>query len=132
MGAKRRTFTADTGDRQIPRREDRRGYGARVLAALKVSGTIRVPGDKSISHRALILAVLAYGESTIRGILDYEDVNSTAGVLRALGASVPALSQSFVVRGSGIRGLRQPRSDLQCGNSGTTTRLMAGVVAAHP
>jgi len=102
------------------------------LAALKVSGTIRVPGDKSISHRALILAVLANGESTIRGILDSEDVNSTAGVLRALGASVPALSQSFVVRGSGIRGLRQPRSDLQCGNSGTTTRLMAGVVAAHP
>jgi 3-phosphoshikimate 1-carboxyvinyltransferase len=102
------------------------------LAALKVSGTIRVPGDKSISHRALILAVLANGESTIRGILDSEDVNSTAGVLRALGASVPALSQSFVVRGSGIRGLRQPRSALQCGNSGTTTRLMAGVVAAHP
>jgi 3-phosphoshikimate 1-carboxyvinyltransferase len=102
------------------------------LAALKVSGTIRVPGDKSISHRALILASLADGESTIRGVLDSEDVNSTAGVLRALGASVPALSQSFVVKGSGVRGLRAPRSDLQCGNSGTTTRLMAGVVAAHP
>jgi 3-phosphoshikimate 1-carboxyvinyltransferase len=102
------------------------------LAALTVSGTIRVPGDKSISHRALILASLADGESTIRGILDSEDVNSTAGVLRALGASVPALSQSFVIKGSGIRGLRQPRSELQCGNSGTTTRLMAGVVAAHP
>jgi 3-phosphoshikimate 1-carboxyvinyltransferase len=102
------------------------------LAPLTVSGTIRVPGDKSISHRALILASLADGESTIRGILDSEDVNSTAGVLRALGASVPALSQSFVIKGSGIRGLQQPRSDLQCGNSGTTTRLMAGVVAAHP
>ena len=91
-----------------------------------------MPGDKSISHRALILAALADGESAIRGILDSEDVNSTAGVLRALGASVPTLSQSFVVRGGGIRGLRQPRSGLQCGNSGTTTRLMAGVVAAHP
>lgn len=91
-----------------------------------------MPGDKSISHRALILAALADGESTIRGILDSEDVNSTAGVLRALGATVPALTKSFVVSGSGIRGLRQPRSGLQCGNSGTTTRLMAGVVAAHP
>ena len=91
-----------------------------------------MPGDKSISHRALILASLADSESAIRGILDSEDVNSTAGVLRALGASVPALSRSFVVKGSGIRGLRPPRTGLQCGNSGTTTRLMAGVVAAHP
>ena len=97
-----------------------------------MSGTIRVPGDKSISHRALILASLAEGESRIRGILESEDVHSTAGVLRALGASVPNLSRSFVVKGSGIRGLRQPRVELQCGNSGTTTRLMAGVVAAHP
>ena len=102
------------------------------MASLKVSGTIRVPGDKSISHRALILASLADGESTIRGILDSEDVNSTAGVLRALGAAVPAVSGSFAVKGGGLRGLRQPRSGLQCGNSGTTTRLMAGVVAAHP
>lgn len=91
-----------------------------------------MPGDKSISHRALILASVADGESAIHGILDSEDVNSTAGVLRALGASVPALSRSFVVKGSGIRGLRPPRTGLQCGNSGTTTRLMAGVVAAHP
>ena len=97
-----------------------------------MSGTIRVPGDKSISHRALILASLADGESAIRGILESEDVNSTAGVLRALGAPVPNLSQSFVIKGSGLRGLLQPRTGLQCGNSGTTTRLMAGVVAAHP
>jgi 3-phosphoshikimate 1-carboxyvinyltransferase len=102
------------------------------LAPLKVSGTVRVPGDKSISHRALILACLADGESAIRGILKSEDVESTAGVLRALGASVPPLSRSFTVKGSGIRALRQPRGGLQCGNSGTTTRLMAGVVAAHP
>lgn len=102
------------------------------MAALKVSGTIRVPGDKSISHRALILSTLAKGESRIRGILDSEDVHSTAGVLRTLGARVPPLSNDFRVSGSGIRRLKQPNDALDCGNSGTTTRLMAGVVAAHP
>ena len=102
------------------------------MAALKVSGTIRVPGDKSISHRALILSALANGESRVRGILESEDVHSTAGVLRTLGANVPQLSNDFRVRGNGIRGLKQPDAALDCGNSGTTTRLMAGVVAAHP
>ena len=99
---------------------------------MKISGTIRVPGDKSISHRALILAALADGESEIRGILESEDVHSTAGVLRTLGVSVPPLSPLIRVTGKGRRGLVQPRTALQCGNSGTTTRLMAGVVAAHP
>lgn len=102
------------------------------MAPLRVSGTIRVPGDKSISHRALILSSLAAGESEIRGILESEDVHSTAGVLRALGVSVPQLSQQIRVKGRGLRGLTQPRAALECGNSGTTTRLMAGVVAAHP
>ncbi|MFL5480987.1 MAG: 3-phosphoshikimate 1-carboxyvinyltransferase [Gemmatimonadaceae bacterium] len=102
------------------------------MAALKVAGTIRVPGDKSISHRALILAALADGESHIRGILESEDVHSTAGVLRSLGAKIPQLSSEFVASGSGLRGLTQPKDALDCGNSGTTTRLMAGVVAAHP
>jgi 3-phosphoshikimate 1-carboxyvinyltransferase len=102
------------------------------LAALKVSGTIRVPGDKSISHRSLILASLADGASTIRGILDSEDVRSTAGILTTLGVQMPAFSDSMRVTGLGLRGLRPPRRDLDCGNSGTSTRLMAGVAAAHP
>jgi 3-phosphoshikimate 1-carboxyvinyltransferase len=102
------------------------------VAALKVSGTVRVPGDKSISHRSLILASLAEGESRIGGILDSEDVRSTAGVLRALGAAIPPLANQLVVRGAGLRGLRQPQRSLDCGNSGTTARLIAGVVAAHP
>src|SRR4029079_5305123 len=85
-----------------------------------------------ISHRSLILGSLADGESRIRGILDSDDVRSTAGVLRALGAPVPVLSQDMQVRGLGLRGLRAPRGNLDCGNSGTTTRLMAGVVGAHP
>jgi len=99
---------------------------------MKVSGTLRVPGDKSISHRSLIFAALADGASRIRGILESADVHSTAGVLRTLGADIPALSDDFVVRGRGMRSLAQPARDLDCGNSGTTTRLMAGVVAALP
>ncbi|HYU51440.1 MAG TPA: 3-phosphoshikimate 1-carboxyvinyltransferase [Gemmatimonadaceae bacterium] len=102
------------------------------MAPLTVSGTIRVPGDKSISHRALILTSLAEGESRIRGILESEDVLSTAEVLRALGAAVPPLSNEIRMKGSRLRGLRQPRRALDCGNSGTTARLVAGVVAGHP
>jgi 3-phosphoshikimate 1-carboxyvinyltransferase len=102
------------------------------MAAMKVSGTLRVPGDKSISHRSLILGVLGDGESRVTGILQSADVRSTATVLRALGADIPELSADFVVRGRGLRGLEQPTRDLDCGNSGTTTRLMAGVVAASP
>lgn len=99
---------------------------------LRVSGTVRVPGDKSISHRALMLAALGDGPSRITGILDSADVRSTAGVLRALGGAVPPLSAELVVAGCGLGGLRGSRAPLDCGNSGTTARLMAGVVAAHP
>ncbi len=95
-------------------------------------GTIRVPGDKSISHRALILGALAAGESQISGILESADVRSTASVLRSLGVRIPDLSQSFRFSGKGLQGLRQPGSSLDAGNSGTTVRLMSGVVAAHP
>jgi 3-phosphoshikimate 1-carboxyvinyltransferase len=91
-----------------------------------------VPGDKSISHRSLILACLAEGESRVAGILDSEDVKSTAGALRALGANIPELSGEMLIGGLGLRGLRQPKHALDCGNSGTTTRLLAGVVAGHP
>lgn len=99
---------------------------------MKVSGSLNVPGDKSISHRALIFGALAVGPSRITGILRSADVHSTAGVLRALGADIPELSSDFVVRGNGTAGLRQPAGPLDCGNSGTTTRLMAGVAAALP
>ena len=102
------------------------------MAALRVSGTVRVPGDKSISHRALILGALASGQCRVRGILDSEDVNSTASVLRALGAPIGDIAAGMAISGVGLRGLRQPARPLDCGNSGTTTRLVAGVAAAHP
>lgn len=97
-----------------------------------VRGTLRVPGDKSISHRSLILGALAEGETRVTRILQSADVHSTAGILRALGVAVPPLSADFVVKGVGRRGLRAPGVSLDAGNSGTTTRLMAGVVAALP
>ncbi|HEY2849129.1 MAG TPA: 3-phosphoshikimate 1-carboxyvinyltransferase [Gemmatimonadaceae bacterium] len=100
---------------------------------MRVDGELRVPGDKSISHRALMLAALGKGESRVCGLLCSADVLSTAGVLRALGATIPDVTPSeFSVRGVGLRGLRESRGDLDCGNSGTTARLMSGVLAAIP
>ena len=96
---------------------------------LHVAGELRVPGDKSISHRALIAASLAEGVSRVRGILPSADVHSTAGVLRALGVQIPALDETLEITGLGLRGLREPLSDLDCGNSGTSARLLSGVVA---
>lgn len=99
---------------------------------MKVHGTLRVPGDKSVSHRSLMLAALGSGRSRIRGLLDSADVRSTAGVLRSLGVEIPSLGPDVAVGGVGLRGLRAPAAALDCGNSGTTTRLMAGIVAACP
>jgi 3-phosphoshikimate 1-carboxyvinyltransferase len=101
----------------------------RDWGGLHVAGELSVPGDKSISHRALICSALAPGISRVRGILASADVQSTAGVLRALGVRVPQLDASMEIGGVGPRALRAPAADLDCGNSGTTTRLMAGVVA---
>ena len=97
---------------------------------MRARGTVRVPGDKSISHRALICASVASGESRIRGILRSADVESTGTVLRLLGAVVPQLSDDISVVGVGFGGLRQSQIALQCGNSGTTARIIAGVAAA--
>lgn len=95
-------------------------------------GVVRVPGDKSISHRALILAALSSGESRIAGILESADVLSTASILRHLGVRIPALSAEMRIQGKGLRGLTASVSSLDAGNSGTTVRLMAGVAAGHP
>jgi 3-phosphoshikimate 1-carboxyvinyltransferase len=100
---------------------------------MKVGGALRVPGDKSISHRALMFAALGKGESRVRGLLTSADVKSTASVLRALGAAILDISaDDLTVRGGGLRGLRESSGDLDCGNSGTTARLMSGILAAIP
>ncbi len=90
---------------------------------------IRIPGDKSLSHRALIFAALASGRSRIRDVLLSADVHSTASVLRALGVAVPPLGTDIAIDARGARALLAPSIDLDCGNSGTTARLMAGVAA---
>jgi 3-phosphoshikimate 1-carboxyvinyltransferase len=102
---------------------------AMSTSALHVAGELLVPGDKSISHRSLICGALAEGTSRVRSILRSADVHSTAGVLRALGVDIPALGDDITITGVGLRGLRDATSDLDCGNSGTSTRLLAGVVA---
>jgi 3-phosphoshikimate 1-carboxyvinyltransferase len=94
--------------------------------------SIAVPGDKSISHRALLLSALSERESILRDILVSEDVATTAMVLRELGVDVPPLAPTIRVQGRGLRGLSVPGSPLECGNSGTTARLAAGIVAGHP
>jgi 3-phosphoshikimate 1-carboxyvinyltransferase len=95
-----------------------------------VTRSLRLPGDKSISHRALILAALGEGRSVMHGLLTSADVESTASVLRALGAPVPdRLEGACAIDGTGLRGLRAPEVPLDCGNSGTTARLLAGVLA---
>lgn len=99
---------------------------------MTVRGIVRVPGDKSLSHRALMFAALADGASRVRGLLDAEDVRATASALAALGVLIEWKGGEARIGGRGRRGLRAPGTDLDCGNSGTTTRLLAGVVAGHP
>ena len=98
-----------------------------------LSGTVRVPGDKSISHRALIVSALAVGESRIDGLLEGEDVLATAAALRALGASIERTGAGeWSVHGTGIGGLAEPDTVLDLGNSGTAARLLLGVLGTHP
>lgn len=98
---------------------------------MTVEGAVRPPGDKSITHRALILAGLIAGESEIEGVPASQDVRSTARVLRQLGAQVSPIRAGSVVRVRGRKWL-SPRSTLNCGNSGTTARLVLGALAGFP
>ncbi len=100
--------------------------------AQPLAGDLRVPGDKSISHRALMFAGLAVGESGITGLLEGEDVLRTAAAMRALGAEVVQDAPgAWRVAGRGIGGLREPADVLDMGNSGTAARLLCGVLASH-
>jgi 3-phosphoshikimate 1-carboxyvinyltransferase len=98
-----------------------------------LTGKVRVPGDKSISHRALILGALAVGETRISGLLEGEDVLNTAKAMRALGAKVERTGDfAWSVRGVGVTGFAQPDAPLDFGNSGTGCRLVMGAVAGCP
>lgn len=108
----------------------------RFVASGPLRGTIRVPGDKSISHRSLMLGALAVGKTTIHGLLEGEDVLATAAAMRAMGATIDRSEGSdgsavWTVHGVGVGGLLQPAQALDMGNSGTSTRLLMGVIASH-
>ncbi|WP_255602328.1 3-phosphoshikimate 1-carboxyvinyltransferase [Glacieibacterium megasporae] len=104
-----------------------------------LSGTVTVPGDKSISHRALMFGALAVGETVVDGLLEGEDVLSTAAALRAMGAEIVREDAGaggeagrWRIWGVGVGGLLQPATALDMGNSGTSTRLLMGLIASHP
>ena len=94
-------------------------------------GEIEVPGDKSISHRALLMAAIAEGRSEIHGFLDGEDCLSTLHALSAMGVDIKRQAQSLQVRGVGLHGLQAPADALDCGNSGTTMRLLSGLLCGQ-
>jgi 3-phosphoshikimate 1-carboxyvinyltransferase len=105
---------------------------AHPVARLK--GRVRAPGDKSISHRALMLGALALGETTVHGLLPGEDVLATAAALRALGAKVThdRTADLWRIHGFGVGSAGEPADVLELGNSGTSARLLAGILASHP
>ena len=112
---------------------DAKDLSLTACPADSLSGTLRVPGDKSISHRALLLGALAVGESRITGLLEGEDVLRTAKAVAALGAEVSRNADgTWSVYGRGIGGLAEPDDVLDMGNSGTGARLLLGLLASHP
>ncbi len=105
----------------------------RFLPSGALTGRIRVPGDKSISHRSLMLGALAVGETRVTGLLEGEDVLATAAAMRAMGAQIERREDGeWRVHGVGVGSLLQPQVALEMGNSGTSTRLLMGLVASHP
>ncbi|HEY2846263.1 MAG TPA: 3-phosphoshikimate 1-carboxyvinyltransferase [Pyrinomonadaceae bacterium] len=103
----------------------------KIKPANRLAGEIRVPGDKSISHRAVMFGSIASGETRISNFAVSADCRSTIECFRRLGIVIEQNGSDVVVRGAGKRGLKQPSEPLDCGNSGTTMRLMAGILAGQ-
>lgn len=98
----------------------------------RLTGTIRVPGDKSISHRAVILGAIAQGRTEVKHFLDSEDVMRTVKAFQEMGVDIKKSVDTLIIEGKGIRALKEPAHPLYFGNSGTTTRLMLGLLAGLP
>lgn len=103
----------------------------KIKSANKIRGTVSVPGDKSISHRALMIAALAEGVSEVKGLSNAADPTSTLECLRALGIECVWDGETLKIAGKGLRGLRQSKMPLDAGNSGTTMRLLSGILAGQ-
>ena len=96
-----------------------------------LGGTLQVPGDKSISHRAIMFGALAVGETRVSGLLEGEDVMATAAAMRTMGAQIEKTGAEWRIHGVGIGSLLEPKAALDMGNSGTSTRLLMGLTASH-
>lgn len=125
---------------EVPRTNHRRSALSASSASQKLvsapvarlEGRVRAPGDKSISHRALMFGAVTVGETTIEGLLEGEDILSSAAALRLLGATVDRTGEgAWRVRGVGVGGFREPPDVLDMGNSGTAARLLSGLIASH-
>jgi len=103
----------------------------RISPAHHISGTLRLPGDKSISHRYAMLAAIAEGDTRIRNYSTGADCQSTLGAMQALGAGVERLNGEIVIHGVGLQGLKKPAADLDAGNSGSTIRMLSGILAGQ-
>ncbi|SHH10776.1 3-phosphoshikimate 1-carboxyvinyltransferase [Thermosyntropha lipolytica DSM 11003] len=104
----------------------------RIIKSRGLKGEIKVASDKSISHRAAIFSALARGESVIHNYLEAADTISTLNCLRLLGAKIEHNSAEVRIKGEGLHGLKEPDTVLDCGNSGTTMRLLTGLCASYP
>jgi 3-phosphoshikimate 1-carboxyvinyltransferase len=104
----------------------------KIAPATSVSGEIGLPGDKSISHRYAMIAAIAEGQTRIRNYSTGADCHSTLGCVRALGVTVEGSGTQFAIEGKGLDGLRAPAADLDAGNSGSTIRMLSGILAAQP
>ena len=104
----------------------------RIEGPAALRGEITVPGDKSISHRAIILGALAEGETIVSNLSPGEDNARTIAALRAMGVRIAPRGSTIAVAGAGLRGLSEPAGPIDCGNSGTSMRLLAGVAAGQP
>jgi 3-phosphoshikimate 1-carboxyvinyltransferase len=104
----------------------------RIAPASAIEGAIRLPGDKSISHRYAMLAAIAQGATKIRNYSTGADCHSTLACVRALGIEVEGAGTEFAIHGQGLDGLRQPKRDLDAGNSGSTIRMLSGILAGQP
>ncbi len=104
----------------------------RISPASAITGAVTLPGDKSISHRYAMIGAIAEGPTRIRNYSTGADCHSTLGAVRALGIEVEGEGTEFVIRGKGLDGLRQPSGDLDAGNSGSTIRMLSGILAGQP
>ncbi|MBO6134103.1 MAG: 3-phosphoshikimate 1-carboxyvinyltransferase [Lachnospiraceae bacterium] len=104
----------------------------KLSRAMELKGEIKVPGDKSISHRSIMLGAIAEGDTVIRGFLKSADCNSTIKAFKAMGIEIEEEEDKIIVHGKGLHGLRAPASYLDCGNSGTTIRILSGLLSGQP